>query len=98
MGHNGNFVVSSGKITYHTTHTFLKRFRDSPAQAGSLPNTVVVAKIGHYSLVDMTIIHLKHLKCHLPKYHLYIHMLHLSHTKGREYTYHIKHFVFISTQ
>jgi len=37
----------------------------------------------------MTIIHLKHMKGHLPKCHLYTHMLHLNHTKERGYTYHI---------
>jgi len=54
-----NFVVSSGKITYHTTHTFIKCFRDSPVQASSLLSNVYVAKIGHCLLLVMAIISLK---------------------------------------
>jgi len=55
-----NFVISSGKIIYHTSHTIVKRFRDSPVQAGSLPNHVCVAKIGHCLLLVVAIINLKY--------------------------------------
>jgi len=54
-----NFVVSSGKIIYHTTYIFIKCFRDSPVQTGSLPNTVCVAKIGYCLLLVMAISSLK---------------------------------------
>jgi len=37
----------------------------------------------------MAIIHLKHMKSHLPKHHIYTHMLRFKHTREGEYTYHI---------
>jgi len=40
-------------------HTLIKRFRDSPIQAGSLLNNIFVAKIGHCLLLVMAIISLK---------------------------------------
>ena len=50
------FAVSYSKIIYHTTHSFLKFLRDSPALAGSLPNYTHIVKIGHRSPIVMAII------------------------------------------
>ena len=53
-------AASHSEIIYHTTHAFVKLFRDSPVQASSLPNYFHLIKIGHHVLIVMATIISKH--------------------------------------